>query len=108
MKAFESMAAAERFAIPQSRQNASFTALRSTLGFEFIEMTLAGQEMTKGFTTPPSPVMLTPENVGKIFANTGDDWKGKWLRFLFLTYFYEGQIFFRKLDDKTFEVEVKF
>ena len=106
--AFESMSAKERFSIPQERRNAAFTALRSTLGFEYIESTLHGVEMSKGFTTPPSPIVLTSENIGKIFAHTPDDWKGKWLRFLFLTYFHEGQIFFKKLDEKTFAVEVKF
>jgi hypothetical protein len=54
------------------------------------------------------PVILTSKNIAKAIASTANDWNGRWLRFFFTTYFYEGQIWYRKLDEHTFEVRVKF
>lgn len=105
---FESIPVKERFAIPQERRSITFTALRTTLGFETIERDLAGTGVTYLFTTPPSPIILNQENIGKAFAYSSDDWRGRWIRFFLLTYFYEGQIWFRKLDEQTFEVQVGF
>jgi hypothetical protein len=106
--AFEKMSAKERFAILQERRAATFTAQRSTLGFEAVERSLPGTDATRPFTTPPSPTILTSENIRKAFDSTADDGNGRWLRFFFLTYFYEGQIWYRKLDEQTFEVQVRF
>ena len=102
------MSATERFAIPQERRDAVFMADRATLGFEAVERNLDGTDVTREFTTPPSPIILTRENLGQVFAYGADDWKGRWIRFFLLAYFYEGQIWYRKLDDSTFEVQVRF
>src|SRR5271167_1532106 len=106
--AFESMSPKEQFAILLERRSTTFTAQRSTLGFETVESTLPGTDATHVFTTLPSPIILKSENIGKALASTADDWYGRWLRFFFLTYFHDGQIWYRKLDEQTFEVEVKF
>lgn len=106
--AFEEMSAKERIAILKERRTVTFTALRSTLGFEAIEKTLPGTDATRLFTRRPSPVLLTSRNIGKAVASTSKNWNGRWLRFLFTTYFYEGQIWYRKLDEHIFEVQVEF
>jgi hypothetical protein len=106
--AFEEMSAKERLAIVNERRSVTFTAQRSTLGFETVEETLPGTDATRLFTKPPSPVILASQNIGKACASTAHDWNGRWLRFVFTAYFYEGQIWYRKLDEQTFEVQVKF
>jgi hypothetical protein len=105
---FEEMTAKERFAIPQERRDAVFMADRSTLGFETVETNLATTDVAHAFTTPPSPVIMTRENLGQAFAYSADDWKGRWIRFFLLAYFYEGQIWYRRVDEGTFEVQVRF
>ena len=105
---FENMSAKERFAILQQRRTITFTAQRSTLGFETIEKNLPGTDATRLFTTPPPPSIATSANLRKAFSSIADDLAGRWLRFLLLTYFNEGQIWYRKLDNQTFEVQVKF
>jgi len=105
---FETMTAKQRLAILQERRSATFTALRSTLGFETVEKSLPGDDVNRLFTTPPPPVTLTSRNVAKAFASTADDGYGRWLRFFFLAYFYGGQIWYRKVDEQTFEVQVRF
>ena len=57
------MTAKERFAIPQERRDAVFMADRSTLGFETVETNLATTDVAHAFTTPPSPVIMTRENL---------------------------------------------
>ena len=106
--AFEEMSAKERFAILNERRTITFTAQRSTLGFETVEKTLPGTDATRLFTKSPPPVILNSKNIQKACASTGHDWNGRWLRFFFTTYFHEGQIWYRKLDEETFEVQVKF
>jgi hypothetical protein len=106
--AFEEMSAQERLAILNERRTITFTAQRSTLGFEAVEKTLPGTDATGLFTKPPPPVTITSDNIAKACASTARDWYGRWLRFFFTTYFYEGQIWYRKLDEETFEVQVKF
>ncbi len=73
-----------------------------------LEANLATTDVTRPFTTPPSPVILTRQNLGQAFAYSTDDWKGRWLRFFLLTYFYKGQIWYRRQEDGTFEVQVRF
>ena len=102
------MSAKERFAILQERRTITFTAQRNTLGFETVEKDLPGTDATLLFTTPPPPMYDHSANIGKAFSSAADDLAGRWLRFRLLTYFYEGQIWYRKLDDQTFEVQVKF
>jgi hypothetical protein len=104
---FENMPAKEQFSIPLKRRNAKFTALRTTLGFDTVERDLATTDVRHFFTTPPSPVILN-EGLGEAFAYSSSDWRGCWLRFFLLTYFYEGQIWFRKVDEWTFAVQVRF
>ena len=106
--AFENMSAKERFSILQERRSVTFAAHRTTLGFETVEKDLPGTDATRLFTTPPPPMMTSSANIGKAFTSAADDLTGRWLRFRLLTYFYEGQIWYRKLDDQTFEVQVKF
>src|SRR6266446_6964094 len=101
---FEKMSVTERLSIPPARRDVTFIAKRSTLGFENLEERLSPQVKVDGsFTVPPSPVIMSKENVAQVFVITGDDWKGKWLRFFFLTYFYEGFISYTKVDEDTFK-----
>src|SRR5437763_2989781 len=100
--AFETMSSEELFRIPTGRRIRSFTASRSTLGFERIEHAHPHVDLTKSFSISPYP---TEEQVNRAYANKEDELPARWLFFFSSTYLHGGYIRFRKLDDATFEVQ---
>lgn len=104
---FEAMSPQEIFAISRERQNISFTALRSTLGFEEVEQTLAGVDLAQPFMIQPL-AFLTSDVIAHAFSYSKDDPRQLWVRFFSIVSILDGQVFFTKLDEQTFRVEVRF
>ena len=104
-QAFENLPSEELFRIPQERRNASFTASRPTLGLERIEQDQPDIDLTRPFTLSPYP---NDGQLYRAYANKEDERAARWLLFFFSTYLHEGHIRFRRLNDTTFEVLVRF
>ena len=104
-QAFETMHSEELFRIPKERRNASFTASRPTLGFEHIEHDHPDLDLMCPFTVSPYP---KEEQIYRAYANKEDERAARWIFFFSSTYLQGGNIRFRKLDDTTFEVKVRF
>ena len=103
-QAFETMHSEELFGIPRERRTASFTAERSTLGFERIEDDHPDLDLMCPFTVSPYP----NEQIYRASANKEDERAARWIFFFSSTYLHGGHIRFRKLDHATFEVQVRF
>ena len=104
-QAFETMHSEELFRIPKERRTASFTAERSTLGFERIEDDHPDLDLMCPFTVSPYP---NEEQIYRAYANKEDERAARWIFFFSSTYLHGGHIRFRKLDHATFEVQVRF
>ena len=86
--------------------NIEFLAERQTLGFEKIEEELPTIELDEYFEVPP--IIIDNRHLAKIFAFSLSDDYGKWLRLMLRIYLEGGRVLYKKKDNITFVVAIKF
>jgi len=103
---FKKLTIEERGNILKTKDTTELLVDRVTLGFENIEQDLQNMNLYTNFELSPSYVDDSVFMQIEAFAPDGE--KGKWMRTMIRTYYEGGKVFYKKNDDNSFIVTIKF
>ena len=106
MKKFTELTNEERETMFIERINKTFLINIIDLNFDNIENEISNIEIGKCFSIPP--VLLDKETYINSIVFSPQNHKGRWLRTMLRTYLEGGNVVYKKIDDKDFEVQIVF
>jgi len=106
MKEFNELTQKEREVILSKRITTQLLVDRITLNFEKIENDLPNVDMSNDFEVPP--MIYDNKHFAQILTFASPDNKGRWIRTVARTYMEEGRVLYKKKDNESFIVTLKF